>query len=114
MGMVTGEDATEVANPPTTCTSDCQAQNQVEGSLATLGFPAPVPAASRLTPVPRPTNSPPLSPHRSDRRKCSPEFSSSRPLPGGSNCIPGRRASGQWLEGASTRSRIAMIRQMRS
>lgn len=50
MGMVTGEDATEVANPPTACTSDCQAQNQVRGRLAVLGFPAPVPAASRLTP----------------------------------------------------------------
>jgi hypothetical protein len=49
MGMVTGEDATEVANPPTNCTSDCQAQNQVGGRLATLSFPAPVPAASRLT-----------------------------------------------------------------
>lgn len=50
MGMVTGEDATEVANPPTTCTEDCQAQNQVKGRLATLGFPAPVPPSSRLTP----------------------------------------------------------------
>ncbi|MBU2665228.1 hypothetical protein KOI35_17125 [Actinoplanes bogorensis] len=48
MGMVTGEDATEVANPPTTCTSDCQAGNQVNGRLAVLGFPAPVPAGSRL------------------------------------------------------------------
>jgi hypothetical protein len=50
MGMVTGEDATEVANPPTTCTEDCQAENQVRGRLAVLGFPNPVPAASRLTP----------------------------------------------------------------
>jgi hypothetical protein len=50
MGMVTGEDAIEVANPPTTCTEDCQAQNQVNGRLATLGFPSPVPAGSRLTP----------------------------------------------------------------
>jgi hypothetical protein len=50
MGMVTGEDATEVANPPTNCTSDCQARNQVGGRLAVLGFPAPVPAASRLAP----------------------------------------------------------------
>ena len=40
----------EVANPPTTCTSNCQAQNQVRGRLAVLGFPSPVPAASRLTP----------------------------------------------------------------
>ncbi|GAB2570760.1 hypothetical protein Aab01nite_05580 [Paractinoplanes abujensis] len=50
MGMVTGEDATEVANPPTTCTTDCQAENQVRGELAVLGFPSPVPAESRLTP----------------------------------------------------------------
>jgi hypothetical protein len=50
MGMVTGEDATEVANPPTVCTQDCQAQNQVKGRLVVLGSPFPVPAASRLTP----------------------------------------------------------------
>lgn len=50
LGMVTGEDATEVANPPTTCTQDCQAQNQVRGRLAVLGSPASVPAGSRLTP----------------------------------------------------------------
>jgi len=50
MGMVTGEDATEVANPPTTCTQNCQAQNQVRGRLANLGFPFPVPAGSRLAP----------------------------------------------------------------
>ncbi|SDT16880.1 hypothetical protein [Actinoplanes derwentensis] len=50
MGMVTGEDATEVANPPTTCTTDCQAENGVNGRLATLGFPAVVAPASRLTP----------------------------------------------------------------
>ncbi len=50
MGFVTGEDAVEVANPPTNCVSDCQAQNQVRGRLAVLGFPFPVPAGSRLTP----------------------------------------------------------------
>lgn len=50
MGMVTGEDATEVANPPTTCTSECEAGNGVNGRLVSLGHPAPVPAASRLTP----------------------------------------------------------------
>ncbi|MEV7968485.1 hypothetical protein AB0O34_21235 [Sphaerisporangium sp. NPDC088356] len=50
MGMVTGEDGTEVANPPTNCTTDCQAENQVKGRLANLGFPAPVPADSRLAP----------------------------------------------------------------
>ena len=50
MGFVTGEDATEVANPPSDCTSQCQAQNRVRGRLANLGFPFPVPAGSRLTP----------------------------------------------------------------
>jgi hypothetical protein len=50
MGMVTGEDATEVANPPTVCTHQCQAQNRIGGRLAILGFPFPVPATSRLTP----------------------------------------------------------------
>ncbi|KQZ90285.1 hypothetical protein ASD62_14300 [Phycicoccus sp. Root563] len=50
MGFVTGADSTEVANPPTTCTSNCQAQNQVRGRLANLGHPFPVPAGSRLTP----------------------------------------------------------------
>jgi hypothetical protein len=50
LGFVTGEDATEVANPPTTCVSDCQAQNQVRGRLAVLGHPFPVPAGSRLVP----------------------------------------------------------------
>lgn len=50
MGFVTGGDATEVANPPTDCVSNCQAQNQVRGRLANLGFPFPVPAGSRLVP----------------------------------------------------------------
>jgi hypothetical protein len=48
LGFVTGEDATEVANAPTVCTSHCGAQNQVKGKLATLGFVFPVPAGSRL------------------------------------------------------------------
>ena len=39
-----------MANPPTNCTENCQAQNQVRGRLAVLGFPSPVPAANRLTP----------------------------------------------------------------
>ena len=51
MGFVTGEDAVEVANPPTDCVEDCQAQNQVRGRLAVLGFPFPVPAGSRLVPA---------------------------------------------------------------
>ena len=50
MGMVAGEDATEVANPPAACTGDCQAQNQVGGRLAVLGAPPVVPAGSRLDP----------------------------------------------------------------
>ena len=48
LGFVTGEDAVEVANPPTNCVSNCQAQNQVRGRLVTLGFPFPVPAVSKL------------------------------------------------------------------
>jgi hypothetical protein len=59
MGFVTGEDAVEVANPPTTCTHQCQAQNQVRGRLVVLGFPFPVPAGSRLTPPTAPI--PPLT-----------------------------------------------------
>jgi len=50
MGFVSGEDSVEVANPPTDCVRDCQAQNQVRGRLVVLGFPFPVPAGSRLTP----------------------------------------------------------------
>jgi hypothetical protein len=50
MGFVSGEDAVEVANPPTQCVENCQAQNRVRGRLAVLGFPFPVPAGSRLTP----------------------------------------------------------------
>ena len=51
MGMVTGEDATEVANPPTNCTTDCAAGNEVNGTLAVLGYPSPVAAGSRLGPA---------------------------------------------------------------
>jgi hypothetical protein len=61
MGFVTGEDAVEVANPPTTCTQNCQAQNQVRGRLAVLGFPSPVPPASRLTPPTAPLGNVPLT-----------------------------------------------------
>ena len=50
MGGVTGEDAVEVAPPATTCTQDCQAQNQVRGQAVVLGFPFPVPTANRLNP----------------------------------------------------------------
>lgn len=48
MGAVFGEDATEVAPPATNCTQDCQAQNRVRGQAVVLGFPFPVPQASRL------------------------------------------------------------------
>jgi hypothetical protein len=50
MGAVFGEDATEVAPPATTCTQNCTAQNRVRGRGVILGFPFPVPAASRLQP----------------------------------------------------------------
>lgn len=50
MGQVMGEDATEVAPPATNCTQDCQAQNRVRGRSVVLGFPFPVPDASRLKP----------------------------------------------------------------
>jgi hypothetical protein len=50
MGMVAGGDATEVANPPAACVSNCPAQDQVRGRLAVLGFPFPVPASSWLAP----------------------------------------------------------------
>jgi hypothetical protein len=50
MGQVHGEDATEVAPPATNCTQNCQARNRVRGRAVVLGFPFPVPAASRLTP----------------------------------------------------------------
>jgi hypothetical protein len=50
MGAVFGEDAVEVAPPPTTCTQQCQAQNQVRGAAVVLGFPFPVPTPNRLFP----------------------------------------------------------------
>jgi hypothetical protein len=48
MGGVLGEDATEVSPAATDCVTDCQAQNQTRGAYVVLGFPFPVPAASRL------------------------------------------------------------------
>ena len=50
MGFVTGEDAVEVANPPSVCVQDCQAQNQVRGRLAVLDFPFPVDTRDKLSP----------------------------------------------------------------
>jgi hypothetical protein len=61
LGFVTGQDALEVANPPTVCVKNCQAQNQVNGRLVTLGFPFPVPAGSRLTPPVSALALPPLT-----------------------------------------------------
>lgn len=52
MGGVLGEDAVEVAPPATDCLADCQAQNQARGAFVVLGFPFPVPAASRLAGAP--------------------------------------------------------------
>jgi hypothetical protein len=40
LGMVTGEDSTEVADPPTDCITDCRAGNSVGGRLEILGFPS--------------------------------------------------------------------------
>jgi hypothetical protein len=50
IGQVMGEDATEVAPPASACTHQCQAQDQVRGQAVVLGFPFPVPDASRLKP----------------------------------------------------------------
>ena len=61
LGFVTGQDATEVANPPTVCVKNCQAQNRVNGRLANLGFPFPVLAGSRLTPSASSLPLPPLT-----------------------------------------------------
>jgi hypothetical protein len=54
MGGVLGEDAVEVAPPATGCVEDCQAQNRVRGRFVVLGFPFPVPIASRLLPLQTP------------------------------------------------------------
>lgn len=52
MGFVTGEDSVEVAPPPSLCVENCQAQNQVRGRLAVLGFPFPVLPGDRLRALP--------------------------------------------------------------
>ncbi|MET0517528.1 MAG: hypothetical protein ABW005_01715 [Burkholderiaceae bacterium] len=51
MGMVFGEDATEVAPPATICTHKCQAQNQVKGRSRVLGAPFRVAQPDRLMPL---------------------------------------------------------------
>ena len=48
MGGVFGEDATEVAPPATTCTQDCQAQNQVRGQAVEPRLPVPGPGREPL------------------------------------------------------------------
>jgi hypothetical protein len=50
MGMVTGEDAVEVAPSATECNADCQARNRVRGKAVVLAFPFPVAPADRLQP----------------------------------------------------------------
>jgi hypothetical protein len=50
MGGVFGEDATEVSPAAMDCVKDCQAQDQIRGRAALLGFPFPVPAANRFQP----------------------------------------------------------------
>jgi hypothetical protein len=50
MGQVMGEDAVSVEPAATACSHQCHAGNQTQGAAAVLGFPSPVPAASRLTP----------------------------------------------------------------
>jgi hypothetical protein len=50
MGQVMGEDAVEVAPPPTVCVQNCQAQNRVRGAAVVLGFPFPVDQADQLKP----------------------------------------------------------------
>src|SRR4051794_27460643 len=50
MGQVMGEDAVSVEPAATACSHQCHAGNQTQGAAAVLGFPSPVPAASRLAP----------------------------------------------------------------
>lgn len=50
MGGVFGDDGVEVAPPSSTCTHQCQARDRVRGQAVVLGFPFPVPDASRLQP----------------------------------------------------------------
>src|SRR4051812_884821 len=50
MGQVMGEDAVSVEPAATACSHQCHAGNQTQGAAVALGFPSPVPTASRLTP----------------------------------------------------------------
>lgn len=50
MGMVSGEDATEVAPGSSDCVQNCHAQNRVRGRAVNLGFPFMVAFSDRLKP----------------------------------------------------------------
>jgi hypothetical protein len=50
MGQVMGGDATEIAPAAKRCTSNCTAQDQVQGKAIVVGFPFPVPDAVRFNP----------------------------------------------------------------
>ncbi len=55
MGGVLGEDAVELSQGATNCTSDCQAQNQIRGSLPVPPDPVdPQPLGPRRADAPRP------------------------------------------------------------
>jgi hypothetical protein len=49
MGGVLGEDSTEVSPPAPPCTHQCRVMDQGKGRFVNLGFPFPVPPASRFT-----------------------------------------------------------------
>ena len=49
MGGVLGEDATEVAPAAPPCTHQCRVRDMGKGRFVNLGFPFPVPLASRFT-----------------------------------------------------------------
>jgi len=50
LGQVMGEDATEIAPAAKLCTSNCTAQDRVQGKAVVVGFPFPVPDPVRLKP----------------------------------------------------------------
>ncbi len=49
VGGVLGEDATEVGPPSVPCTHQCRVRDMGKGRFVNLGFPFPVPLASRFT-----------------------------------------------------------------
>jgi len=50
MGQVLGEDSIALEPPQPICTHQCQSRSQVKGRGLNIGFPSPVPAASRFSP----------------------------------------------------------------